>query len=80
MKNQETLKPVFNEIEKKLNDTYNMLGIIKKNKEQLQFIYENYFDFENWKVPEEYYQEIKKLKKQNKDLLNELFKLYQNEK
>jgi hypothetical protein len=73
-------KPVFTPIEKKLNDTYNLLGIIKKNKEQIKFIYEHFYCFDNWEIPEEYYQEVKKLKKQNKELLNQLFKLYENEK
>jgi hypothetical protein len=73
-------KPIFTPIEKKLNDTYNLLGIIKKNKEQIKFIYKTYYDFENFELPERKYKEVKKMKKQNKKLLKELFKLYENEK
>jgi len=80
MENQETLKPVFNEIEKKLNDTYNLLGIIKKNKEQIKFINDTYYDFDIWGLPVEYYQKVKKMKMQNENLLKQLFKLYENEK
>ena len=79
MENQNLL-PFFTPIEKKLNDTYNIVNIIKKNKAQIKFICENFYCFENWELPEEYYQEVKKLKKQNKNLLKQLFKLYENEK
>jgi hypothetical protein len=80
MENQETLYPVFNVIEKRLNDTYNILGVIKKNKEQIKFINETYFDFKTWQLHEDYFEEIKNLKKQNKQLLKQLFKIYENEK
>jgi hypothetical protein len=73
-------KPVFTPIEKKLNDTYNIVNIIKKNKEQIKFINDTYYNFDIWGLPVEYYQEVKKMKMQNEDLLNQLFKLHENEK
>lgn len=80
MENQENLKPIFNNLEKKINDTYNLLGIIDKNKSQINFIKKNLYDIEKWELPYKYYLEIKILKKQNKKLLNKLIKMYKNEK
>ena len=43
-------------------------------------IVKNHYDFDCWELPDNYYKEVKKLKKRNKKLLNKLFKIYKNEK
>ena len=63
-----------------LIQTKEIISEIKRNKKEIKKILKNHFDFDNWELPDNYYLEIKKLKKSNKKLFKKLFKMYNNEK
>ena len=63
-----------------LIETKKIISEIKTNKKEIKKILKNHFDFDCWELPDNYYLEVKKLKKRNKKLLNKLYKIYSNEK
>ena len=63
-----------------LIQTKEIISEINRNKKAIKKIVKNHYDFDCWELPDNNYQEVKKLKKRNKKLLNKIFKIYSNEK